>query len=83
MPFKEIENEKLHLDVLWNLREAVQKKRSEIEGGRGGGGETALTAGFFTTETLPHTALRVLKFLWRNKTSCFYSHLETTTDSFL
>jgi len=33
MPFKETVNEKLHLGVLWNLREAVQKERSEIEGG--------------------------------------------------
>jgi hypothetical protein len=50
MPFKETVNEKLHLGVLWNLRETVQKTRSEIEG-KGGGETTANTAGFFTTTT--------------------------------
>jgi hypothetical protein len=52
MLLTETVNQKVYLGVLWYLREAVQKKRSEI----GGGGNKT---GFFTAKLFPaNSALR-------------------------
>ena len=59
MPLEETVKAELYLAVLWYLREAVQKKRSEIRVGGGREGRAAAhTAGFFTTTTFTaHSAL--------------------------
>jgi len=50
---------------------------------RGGGRRLRTKLVSSPLQSLLHTVLPVLKFLWKNKTFFFHSYLESTADSFL